>query len=83
MATRDWFTDCSGLFMRHSCKILSTIGLAALTASLWYAGRIDEHFAEAEVEAKAVQSTLQQIQIDVGIIKDRQSERPDRLASNE
>lgn len=58
MATRDWFTDCSALFMRHSCYILS----AALIFAAWYANRI-------ETQLDTMQGTMQQIQIDIAVIR--------------
>lgn len=66
MTTRDWFTDCSTLFMRHSCKILSAVGLTLFSASLWYANRIED-------QTNAINETLRQIELDVAIIRSRQA----------
>lgn len=66
MASRDWFTDCSTLFNRHSCKIVSVVGAALFAISLWYANRIEE-------QTLIMQASLQQIQIDVAVIRARQA----------
>jgi hypothetical protein len=56
MAPRDWSTDCSVFFMRHSCHILSVAFLCAA----WYANRL-------ESQVDSMQATLIQIQIAVGV----------------
>jgi hypothetical protein len=66
MAARDWFTDCSTLFNRHPCKILSTAGLVLCSTLLWYADRI-------ETQTDAMQASLQQIERDVSFLRGRQN----------
>lgn len=72
MTSPDWFSDCRTLFNRHPCPILSAIGAALLTTLLWYANRI-------ETKTDAMQAVLQQIQIDVAVLR-RMDEEPNFAA---
>ena len=61
--------------MRHSCKILSAIGLTLFSASLWYANRIED-------QTNAINETLHRIEMDVATLRGRQSARnPQDVAS--
>lgn len=66
MAGPNWFTDCSDLVVRHICRIASVAIPLMFAAVLWYANRIEE-------KTDSMQDALQQIQIDVAVIRGRQS----------
>jgi hypothetical protein len=65
MAAPDWFTDCSNLVVRHICRIASVTIPLMFAAVLWYAHRI-------EAKTEAMQGSLSQIEVSVGILIDRQ-----------
>lgn len=68
MTTPDWFADCRTIFNRHPCPILSAIGAVLITVLVWYANRI-------ETKTDDMQKSLQQIEVNVGILIDRQPVR--------
>lgn len=66
MAAPDWFSDCSNLVVRHICRIASVAIPALLAVLAWYAVRIED-------KTDAMQEALHQIQLDVAVIRGRQS----------
>lgn len=66
MTAPDWFADCSALVMRHICRIASVAIPLLFAALVWYAHRI-------ETKTESMQDALQQIQIDVAVIRGRQN----------
>jgi hypothetical protein len=68
MTTPDWFTDCSNLVTRHFCRIASVLIPALFAIVLWYCNRI-------ETKTEDMQASLHTIEVQVGVLIDRQAVR--------